>query len=190
MKNNVIVKNNWDEDRRQVVMIIYGNYPNNGRNRNGEIDYISSLKDKPQMAHSMYYLKHAQTNYNDDLQYKLSASLATPEYYPYKMLFFNTNKFENIVFDNVYISIEDKTYGILSLPPTEPTKEQYKALDDLLIKLNKIGYEQIFIQGGLSSNNQGLLKADISLIIDGKDIQSIPEILKDKYNKLNKKRGR
>ena len=25
MKNNIMVKNNWDDDRLQVVMMIYGN---------------------------------------------------------------------------------------------------------------------------------------------------------------------
>lgn len=190
MENNVAVKSIWDDNRRQVVMIIYSNYPNNGQNKNGEIDYISSLKDKTQFYHSVYYVKHAETNYNNDPQYQLSINDAKRSFNHFKLLFFNTNKFKNIVFDHVHNDQDGKDYGVLSLPPTEPTKKQYEALDNLLIKLNEIGYEQIFIQGSLSANNQGLLKADISLIIEGKDIPYIPEIIKDKYNKLNKKRGR
>lgn len=189
MDNNIMIKNNWDDNRLQVVMIIYGNYPNNGRNRNGEIDYISSLKDKIQFYHSVYYVKHAETNYNNDPQYQLAINDARSSFNHKNLVFINTNKFKNIIFDHIHNAEDGRNYGLLSLPPTEPTPEQYETLDNLLIKLNEVGYEQILVQGALKSN-QGLLNADISLFIDGKDILSIPNMIKKEYNKLHKKRGR
>lgn len=184
MENNIEVKNNWDEYRQQIVMIIYSDYPNNGINRNGEIDYISSLKDKTQFYHSLYYVKHAETNYNNEPVYQSAINEARRSFNHLNLLLLNINQFRNIIFD--HIEFENETNGLLSLPQDEPTKEQYEALNKLLLKLNEVGYEEISIQGVISKNNQDL-HADVILTIEGQDILSIPDIIKEEYRKLNKK---
>ena len=189
MKNNIMVKNNWDDDRLQVVMIIYGNYPNNGRNRNGEIDYISSLKDKEQFFHSQYYVKHAETNYNDNQIYQEAIQKASKTYNHLDLIVKNTNILGNIIFDHIYHEEINKKDGLLSIPPFEPTEEQYEALEKLLSQLSKVGYDEIGIQGRFYQVSLGTVDADIDLTIDSKDILSIPNIIREIYNP-RRKRGR
>ena len=51
---DIIIKNTWDETRNERVIIIYGDSLDDDKNRNGEIDIISSNKENT-YYHHLYF---------------------------------------------------------------------------------------------------------------------------------------
>ena len=43
---DITINQNWDDTRNQRLIIIYGDTNNNGVNKNGQMDIISSMNNK------------------------------------------------------------------------------------------------------------------------------------------------
>ena len=178
---NIVIKQKWDEERNQRIIIIYGDTLNDGINRNGQMDIISNAKEFS-YYHSVYFCVHAQNNYTQDGQYQQAIENASSLLSPVVPLYLQNVRYNNIIFTETTKDNSEDRYGIFYFPAENPSEEQYSTLNDIIGKLK--GFKEILFYGKpYIDKENNTLNNEIIFSLKGSELDDLEEIIRKSYQK-------
>lgn len=155
MKDDILISSEWDNDRNQKVIFIYGD-----EDKDGDIDIVSSNKEND-YYHVDYFYVHGKKNYLDNNLYqKLLENAYHSKSYGSLLIF------HGYLSNNIVITTSLDFIGLF-LPKDIITEKQKCSLIGLLDKFNKNTDMLIcadpFLNDGVPMNRTTISKVKIDI---------------------------